>query len=62
MTTSVAALHVLFAVAPENTPAASTPVADVVDLRKELIEYLASSVAGDVDAAEWVLLAVLGHM
>ncbi|KAI5479566.1 hypothetical protein MNV49_003303 [Pseudohyphozyma bogoriensis] len=60
----VPALHVLFTTTPDS-PAAPLPAsseADIADLRRELLEYLGGAVAGDVDAAEWLLLAILGRI
>ncbi|GAA5833275.1 hypothetical protein JCM11251_005191 [Rhodosporidiobolus azoricus] len=55
----VPALHVILA-RPAAKP--SLPVAgseDTAALRKELVQYLAASLGGDEDAAEWVLLALV---
>jgi hypothetical protein len=64
VTTPVPALHVILAL-PASKPAFDplpTGSNGVAELRKELIEYLAGGVGGDMDAAEWVLLALLARM
>ncbi|ORY61928.1 mini-chromosome maintenance replisome factor-domain-containing protein [Leucosporidium creatinivorum] len=60
-TTPVPALHVILALpAPQPTLVELPTAADeLVRLRNELIEYLAGGLGGDVDAAEWLLLALL---
>lgn len=40
----------------------STNEAELATLKSELVEYLAGSLGGDKDAAEWVVLAVLARM
>lgn len=55
----VPTLHVIFML-----PIATKPtVANAEEcLRGELIEYLSTGLGGDVEAAEWVLLAMLARM
>ncbi|KAM0792235.1 hypothetical protein ACM66B_004930 [Microbotryomycetes sp. NB124-2] len=55
---SVPAVHVILALpSAERTEAGSAVDSSVV--RSELVEYLASGLGGDEDAAEWLLLSLL---
>ncbi|GAA5978846.1 hypothetical protein JCM11641_003584 [Rhodosporidiobolus odoratus] len=54
----VPALHVILAL-PASMPALSSPSSDSESLREELVVYLANTLGGDVDAAQWVLLSLL---
>lgn len=63
-TSTVPALHVILT-RPASTPAlpaAPTEKEAREALRKELVAYLADSLGGDSDAAEWVLLALVARM
>lgn len=63
-TTPVPALHVILALPAPKATFAELPTAadELVRLRNELIEYLAGGLGGDIDAAEWLLLALLTRM
>lgn len=63
-TTPVPALHVILTLpVAKPTPATlPTATAELAGLRKELVEYLAGGLGGDVDAAEWLLIALLARM
>ncbi|KAK4705715.1 hypothetical protein P7C70_g487, partial [Phenoliferia sp. Uapishka_3] len=56
------ALHVIFdlPVTPPTPTFAISP--EMQSIRSQLVEYLADAVGGDVDAAEWILLALLGRI
>ncbi|CDR48017.1 hypothetical protein NBRC10512_002616 [Rhodotorula toruloides] len=63
-TSTVPALHVILT-RPASTPAlpaAPTEKEAREALRKELVAYLADSLGGDSDAAEWVLLALVARI
>lgn len=63
-TSTVPALHVILTrpASKPTLPAAPTDKAAKEALRKELVAYLADSLGGDTDAAEWVLLALVARM
>ncbi|GAA5975722.1 hypothetical protein JCM21900_006293 [Sporobolomyces salmonicolor] len=60
----VPALHVILALpAPRSSlPSTCTDSEGTKSIRKELVSYLAESLGGDVDAAEWVLLALVARI
>ncbi|GAA5836579.1 hypothetical protein JCM5353_003723 [Sporobolomyces roseus] len=60
----VPALHVLYTLpSPSPLPESSDVTrADAETLRSELILYLASQLDGDLEAAEWVLLALIARI
>ncbi|GAA6059426.1 hypothetical protein JCM10212_003658 [Sporobolomyces blumeae] len=61
---AVPALHVISAL-PPSTPIALPPAAESStdeDVRRELVEYLARAVGGDLDAAQWILLALVARI
>jgi len=60
----VPALHVLYTLpSPSPLPTSSEITrADAETLRSEIIEYLASELDGDLEAAEWLLLALIARM
>ncbi|KAL8292985.1 hypothetical protein RQP46_000679 [Phenoliferia psychrophenolica] len=60
--TTATALHVVFDVPAAQPSPAFSSSSDFEATRKALINYLAEAVGGDVDAAEWVLLALLGRI
>ncbi|GAA5888198.1 hypothetical protein JCM6882_000317 [Rhodosporidiobolus microsporus] len=57
----VPALHVIVS-RPAPKPSQSVELADKTALREELVRYLAASLGGDEDAAEWVLLALVARI
>lgn len=63
---NVPALHILFTVpiakAGFETGAVPTAAEELAALRSELVQYVAGGLGGDVDAAEWVILALLARM
>ncbi|GAA5874258.1 hypothetical protein JCM3774_000922 [Rhodotorula dairenensis] len=61
---TVPALHVLFSSpAPRPTlPEHPTSAEARESIRKELVDYLAANLAGDRDAAEWLLLALVARI
>lgn len=61
---SAPALHVLFTLPASTIPLVELPttVEGKTTMRQELIAYLQSGLGGDIDAAEWVLLAILARM
>lgn len=61
---TVPALHVLFSLpAPRpSEPELPSSTDSRAVLRTELVDYLASSLGGDRDAAEWLLLALVARM
>ncbi|GAA5863858.1 hypothetical protein JCM1840_005793 [Sporobolomyces johnsonii] len=60
----VPALHVILALpAPgPSLPSTSTDSEEAKSIRNEIVSYLAESLGGDVDAAEWVLLALVARI
>ncbi|GAA5927019.1 hypothetical protein JCM10213_005555 [Rhodosporidiobolus nylandii] len=58
----VPALHVILARPCSKASVPSVDVADKEALRQQLVDYLAASLGGDVDAAEWVLLALVARI
>ncbi|BGP22901.1 hypothetical protein JCM10295v2_001792 [Rhodotorula toruloides] len=62
-TSTVPALHVILTrpASKPTLPASPTEKEAREAIRKELVAYLAESLAGDSDAAEWVLLALVSR-
>ncbi|KAM0754043.1 hypothetical protein T439DRAFT_378137 [Meredithblackwellia eburnea MCA 4105] len=60
--TIVPAIHVLFTTRGEPAVPPFEASGPVDELRSQLLGYLASTVGGDTDAAEWILLALLSRI
>lgn len=60
----VPALHVLFTLPLAHQTSTGIPAAvnECEGLRRELIDYLAAGLGGDMEAAEWVLFALMARM
>jgi hypothetical protein len=61
---NIPALHVILTLPLDSNKAAAAvaPAQDFTEVRTELVDYLAAALGGDVEAAEWTLLALFARM